>query len=469
MMDLEKIATHEDELNISPDIDIAYYAGSRAFSWVSHLSGLRIDQVNFLLSQFGTLFLGFVLRVYLHPKNVSSQVRLLFSGSVGLAVLYFCFGYHILHVLFQALTCYIILKNVSPHSFQRFVLTFAVGYLSLVHILRLIYNYGSYTLDITGPLMVTTQKVTSLAFSLHDGLTKKDNLNEDQKKQMIKRSPTFLEYMCYCFSFQGLMCGPMIFYNDYMQYIEGNRYVYVKQTDLEKSNGNIKEFDNEPCPNRIVLKKVVHSLIYALILLTCIPMFPIQRALDESFLTEWSFISKTLFLIAATTLVRTKYYHAWLLADAVCNMSGLGFTGYNGKGEATWDGVSNVDPIGFEMGLSLKGCLDHWNRGTGLWLRRVAYDRSPYLRTVATYSLSALWHGFYPGYYLTFMTGALITVTSRNCRRKIRPHFQSSPQMAFYYDIITFIVTKIAMAYTTFPFVMLEFWASVREIGRAHV
>ena len=35
--------------------------------------------------------------------------------------------------------------------------------------------------------MVITQKVTSLAFSLHDGLARSDDeLNADQKKQAIK-------------------------------------------------------------------------------------------------------------------------------------------------------------------------------------------------------------------------------------------------------------------------------------------
>lgn len=49
------------------------------------------------------------------------------------------------------------------------------------------------------------------------------------------------------------------------------------------------------------------------------------------------------------------------------------------------------------------------------WLRRVAYDRvSKNYRTVSTYLLSAMWHGFFLGYYMTFLTGAIITVGARN-------------------------------------------------------
>lgn len=48
----------------------------------------------------------------------------------------------------------------------------ALVYLSCIHLHRLIYDYGSYSLDVTGPLMIITQKCTSLAFSIHDGFTR---------------------------------------------------------------------------------------------------------------------------------------------------------------------------------------------------------------------------------------------------------------------------------------------------------
>lgn len=52
----------------------------------------------------------------------------------------------------------------------------------------------------------------------------------------------------------------------------------------------------------------------------------------------------------STTVVRFKYYHAWLLADAICNNSGLGFNGYDAKdGSAKWDMISNIDIRKFEV------------------------------------------------------------------------------------------------------------------------
>lgn len=44
----------------------------------------------------------------------------------------------------------------------------------------------------------------------------------------------------------------------------------------------------------------------------------------------------------------------------------------------------------------------------------VVYERVPKnYGTVLTFALSALWHGFYPGYYMTFASGALIVMAAR--------------------------------------------------------
>lgn len=44
---------------------------------------------------------------------------------------------------------------------------------------------------------------------------------------------------------------------------------------------------------------------------------------------------------------------------------------------------------------------------------RVCYERCPINPTAATFMLSAMWHGVYPGYYLTFVTGIAMTMAAR--------------------------------------------------------
>jgi lysophospholipid acyltransferase 1/2 len=112
----------------------------------------------------------------------------------------------------------------------------ALFYLSCIHLHRQYYDYGSYTLDITGPLMIITQKVTSLAFSIHDGFMRdKKELTKSQQYHAVHRVPSPLEYFSYVLHFQGIMAGPLVFYRDYIEFIEGYHI-------LKKTHTNVRDF-----------------------------------------------------------------------------------------------------------------------------------------------------------------------------------------------------------------------------------
>lgn len=70
---------------------------------------------------------------------------------------------------------------------------------------------------------------------------------------------------------------------------------------------------------------------------------------DQNFLLDSPFYSKIWFIIVITSLTRFKYYFAWTLADAVCNASGFGFSGYNEKGDQEWNLLDNIDILGVEV------------------------------------------------------------------------------------------------------------------------
>lgn len=101
--------------------------------------------------------------------------------------------------------------------------------------------------------------------------------------------------------------------------------------------------------------------------------------------------------------------------------------------------------------------------GTNRWLRQVVFERVPKkYGTVLTFAMSAVWHGFYPGYYITFATGALFVSAARVARSRFRHRFQVNAALRDLYDVLTCIFTRIFMAYATFPFVFLEFGGSAR-------
>lgn len=429
-----------------------FHTGSTMLSGLSNFTGISLDQINFIASQLTALFVSFLLRTHFHPSKTKPFNRHVLEILVGLLLGVFCFGSQFIHLILMPGVSYLLMSYTSPKIMQRAVFVFCLAYLSLLHLYRQIYNYGSYSIDVTGPIMVLTQKTTALAFSLHDGLTKKEEeMTEMQKSEAVKNLPNILEYFGYCLTFQTLMAGPAISFKHYKSFIEDEC-----SSSFKKENKNFKL----PSPFKPVCQKLAVAVSCGIGFTLLGNMFPFETMYETSFTEEKSVIQKFFYMYVVTFIARLKYYFAWMLAEAVSNNSGLGFNGYDENDQPKWDGVSNVDIIKFETGTNLRESVSGWNIKTNVWLRYVCYERNKRAPTIMTYMLSALWHGFYPGYYLTFITGAVFTVAARNVRRFVRPLFLENNKSV--YEVITVLTTRLAMAYIATPFIVLELQPSVQ-------
>ena len=124
---------------------------------------------------------------------------------------------------------------------------------------------------------------------------------------------------------------------------------------------------------------------------------------------------------------RTKYYLAWLLAEAAHVLIGFGYRATLSRNPEnnmdhvvhSWDRYEVVDPIKVEGSSSFKGVLTEWHKTTNAWLYNYVYKRCGFVNpqrkkpgfraNLITKLVSACWHGIYPGYYMTFCTAALYT------------------------------------------------------------
>lgn len=258
-----------------------------------------------------------------------------------------------------------------------------------------------------------------------------------------------LEYVAYIFNFPTVLCGPSTYFDDFIDFVDGRK--------LEKAK--LKQY---PSVKSSLLHRLTVVMVCSMLIVLVASRFPVS-ILNETRFTEASFITKLLFLIVVTSAARWKYYFAWSTAEAIGNLAGLGFDGVDDQGVARWKLLNNVNIYGFENSLSLRDAIESWNKSTDRWLRKLVYERTPkQWRLLATFTLSALWHGFYPGYYLTFLTGALITEASRNVRRYVRPFFVNNSKRTSIYHVLTYLSTRITIAYMVFPFVLLEWNSSVQ-------
>ncbi|KAF8875343.1 MBOAT, membrane-bound O-acyltransferase family-domain-containing protein [Gymnopilus junonius] len=264
-----------------------------------------------------------------------------------------------------------------------------------VHVIRVIYGFSYETIEVTGPQMVLTMKLTTFAWNVYDGRRKAEDLDKWQMAKRIVEYPSLLEFLGYSFYFPGILVGPYLDYSEYTDLINetmmvlGLLYLGAFVVFGGKWNYSVSLQDwfvHMPLWKRIGLYQLVG---------------PIERA---------------------------KYYAIWTLTEGASILTGLGFTGITPSGQPLWDGAANVKVLTIEFPENFKVLLDSWNMKTNIWLRECVYKRvTPKgkkpgnMSSMITFFTSAFWHGIASGYYLTFLMGGFITAAARQARSNIRP------------------------------------------------
>ncbi|XP_077979141.1 membrane-bound glycerophospholipid O-acyltransferase 2-like [Glandiceps talaboti] len=427
---------------------------SKIVTGLSSLTGLPGHRATFVLLQIGALPLALAFRTFLHPSRVTSKCRHVAVTLIGLYMAISLYSWSMVHLLILSTVVYIMIMTLQPNVFHYCVFIFSMSYLSLVNLTYQFIDGKTRDLTVTGPMMIMVQKVSSLAFSLHDGFMKDDNSwNSRRKKLACGKMPTVLEYFSYMFYFQGLAVGPFCFYKPYIEFIEGKHILYKPAANGCKGEEKGKSFDSSL--TKAVVTKILLGIFMAFLYLTLEHHFPVHSNIDDT-IVESSLTYRGLYLWLTVIVVQTKYFYVWVWADAICNASGLGFNGYDDRGEPKWDLVTNVNMFTFMCAMNGKNVLANWNILTTLWLRYVCYDRIPIYRMVMTFLLSCVWHGFYPGYFWTFLSGPCVLEAGKKVRNTIRPYFLTSSSLKFVYDVITWLGTHLSLAYFSIPFTLLR-------------
>uniref|UniRef100_UPI00398EC7D3 lysophospholipid acyltransferase 2-like isoform X3 n=1 Tax=Pristiophorus japonicus TaxID=55135 RepID=UPI00398EC7D3 len=399
-----------------------------------------------------------------HPQSLNKFVRMILapgaatklgrSGKFVRARSFVSFRYAV-HFLGEVLLLYCVMVSVHVKSVHKYSFLIAMAYLTICQIIR-VYFFDSEerSADFSGPLMVITQKVTKLAFELHDGLARDEKeLNPSQKRLAVRRIPSLLEYLSYSLNFMGILAGPLSSFNDYITFIEGRNFE-VGTNHLANGKKSSKHPLNEPSALGAVGCKMLICTVCVIMHLSLLEEFPISYNTDDTFTTTGSIPVRLLYLYVSLLACRPKYYFAWTIADAVNNAAGFGFAGYDSCGKPRWDLFSNLNIIKVEFATSMKMFIDNWNIQTALWLKEVCYERCPFCPTLLTFLLSAVWHGVYPGYYFTFIAGMLMTLAARAVRNNLRHYFLVSPTRKVFYDVVTWATTQVVVSYTVAPFVL---------------
>ncbi|KAL9090422.1 MAG: hypothetical protein Q9159_001951 [Coniocarpon cinnabarinum] len=372
---------------------------------------------------------------------------------------------------------YIIARYLSGPVMPWLGFFFLMGHMSINHVYRHRHTApGEF--DHTGAQMVLVMKLSAFCWNVHDGRLKEQDIGNFQKEHRIKEIPNLLDYMGYCFFFPGLLIGPAFDYIDYKRYIETSMFDIPPGVDPIKAPPRRK---NRRVPQSGVpaAKTFAAGVVWIFVFLILIRSYNTEVVLSSDF-TSYNFLRRIWMIYMFTFVARAQYYGAWSLAEGSCILSGITYKGINEKtGRVDWDRLQNIRPLGVELAQNTRAFLGNWNINTNNWLRNYVYlrvtpkgEKPGFLASLSTFGASAFWHGFMPGYYLTFILGAFLQTVAKHFRRWVRPFFlhpftDAPLPSKRYYDFVSWVATQMALSFCVAPFLLLQLhncmqvWAAV--------
>ncbi|KAJ3348943.1 lysophospholipid acyltransferase [Kappamyces sp. JEL0680] len=372
--------------------------------------------------------------------TTSATICAVFRISAFVELLSLCLGVYVLALTFRAKTYGAVL-----------VFSAALAHMAYLHLENQIWRVDDETyVDYSAMMMVLLIKLSSFGWNVYDGTKtgeKAERLDSYQVKMAVKTYPTLIEFLGYCFFINGVWVGPAIEYNHYMAFVEQKAPPY----------------DNIPSTVRPALKCLAAGIACLVLETLLAPYFHFLLIGTPAF-TTLSFPRKILFLTIAGMVVRAKFYTVWKISEASALLSGVG-VGLDRHGKLCYNAFENVGIRQLETGENVKACMDGWNKYTANWLRRYVYVRVkiPALKLPMTFFISAFWHGFYPGYYLSFLFSVPLTECGRTMRRSVRPVFLPGGALAsfkYIYDILGSVLTMFCMNYLFLCFIVRRMDAS---------
>jgi lysophospholipid acyltransferase len=396
------------------------------FETVGGALGLNIIFATFLSLQISNLLVAAIFKQVRSP-----DVRKLISLVVGITwclILYDKVNTLILLVLSTKIYYVCKLRLLSP----AYVTILAIIILSYFHISRMMTDYLSWTLDITGPLMLMTAKLTAFSFDLDDGrrfkkaesLSSDPHVAEQRMKSCVAECPSLFEYYAFAFDFIGIISGPIFGLREYLDFI------YLRNDFAGIGNVHFV---------KVILERFSYAVVLGGLfsLVGTIPALSFEYYYSKEYV-ESGFFWRLFMVHLITTAHRLKYYFAWYTADVAGLIAGIG---YNPTNRDKFSRSQNAIFSRVEFANSQAEAMSKWNISISNWLRCNIYLRAReggvpsilkgkigerQFATILTRFVSAFWHGFYPGYYLAFLSTVFQFEADSVARKYIKPLFMKA-------------------------------------------
>jgi hypothetical protein len=419
-------------------------------TYIASLIGVPQEQIKLILT---------ILLVYpfcLINYNIKGYLpRLLYSLILGIFFQYSIYGMGTIHILISTIATYLFINYYGRKLSAFYVMIGTISYLSFLHISRMIYDYGGWTIDdVTTIYMMTICKFSSLAFSYEDGGKPISDLkNSHHKEYRLENKPSFLEVLSFVYFYPTSIIGPSIEFKDFINFIkEEDCYAHLKENKSFLIQTSIK----------YLLSSFLTMFIY--VFGSYIPI----RAMGEPDFGNHNLLYKIAYLYFVFPSIRAKYYSGWLISYSTLILNGISYTERKNKENQivkSFDKGDYGSIISSEFEPNAKNKLIEWNKTIHLWLkyniytRTINIDKKPFknnwqLASLLTFIGSALWHGYYPTYYFTFLM--LYFIQFGNDALDKTGFYEDYVDKSLVLKIIMSFITQISINSIGVPFFNLE-------------
>ncbi|KAH6831042.1 MBOAT bound O-acyl family protein [Perilla frutescens var. hirtella] len=421
--------------------------------------GVSVPVLRFLLCFAATIPVSFFHRFV--PGGAAA--RHFYAAATGAFLSYLSFGLSSnLHFIVPMLLGYasmLLCRNYCG------ILTFflAFGYLIGCHVYYMSGDaWKEGGIDATGSLMVITLKIISCVINYNDGLLKEEDLREAQKQNRLLKLPSLLEYFGYCLCCGSHFAGPVYEMKDYLEWTE------------RKGIWEPTKQGPSPSPYLPTFRALLQASVCMGLYLYLVPHFPLSR-FTEPVYQEYGFWKRLGYQYMSGFTARWKYYFIWSISEASVIISGLGFCGWteSSSPKPRWDRAKNVDILGVELAKSSVQLPLVWNIQVSTWLRHYVYERliqngkkPGFFQLLATQTVSAVWHGLYPGYIFFFVQSATMIAGSRVLYR-----WQQASQSALVKNLlvlVNFAYTLLVLNYSCVGFMVLSLHETLAAYGSVY-
>ncbi|KAE8689802.1 Lysophospholipid acyltransferase 1 [Hibiscus syriacus] len=229
--------------------------------------------------------------------------------------------------------------------------------------------------------------------------------------------------------------------------------------DWAEGNGIWAHSEKGPSPSPYVatLCALVQAAFCMAMYLNLAPYHPLSWFTDPAY-HECGFWRKLSYQYMSGFTMWWKYYFIWSISEAAIIISGLGFNGWTESSppKPKWDQAKVVDILGFELAKNV-------------YERLVKKRKKPgFFQLLATQTVSAVWHGLYPGYIIFFVQSALMIAGSRVLYQweKAIPSNMGLVKKAL--ALMNFVYTLLVLNYSCVGFMVLSKQETLASYGSVY-